>query len=423
MCRFMPLVELQCDQPAALHRWLSIVGIGEDGVEGLSAAGRQLIQSAAVVFGGSRHLALAAPLIRGDSRVWAVPFDKSAAEVLALRGRAVCVLASGDPFFHGIGSLLSQHVSSEETVAIPAPSAFSLAASRLLWPLPQTVLLSLCGRSLDFVRPHLHPGARILALVSDQDAAAKLARLLCEIGFGPSRITVLESLAGPRERIRWSHANSFDLDSIGVLNTVAIEVAAEDGARILPLTAGVADELFEHDGQITKREVRALTLSALAPRRGELLWDVGAGSGSVAIEWLLADVSLRAIAIERRSDRALRIVRNAAAFGVPHLQLIQGAAPAVLEGLEPPDAAFIGGGSAAAGMIEAVQTALRPAGRLVVNAVSLETEGVLLQCRAQFGGSLTRIAISRAGAIGGEPARMTGWRSAMPVLQWTWVKP
>ena len=418
----MPLAELAGPQPAALHRWLSIVGIGEDGIEGLSPAGRELIRAAAVVFGGARHLALAAPLIRGIARSWPVPFDSAVAEVLTHRGRAVCVLASGDPFSHGIGSLLSRHVSCEETLAVPAPSAFSLAASRLLWPLPETVLLSACGRSLDLVRPHLHAGARILLLTSGHDAPAKLARLLCEIGFGPSRITVLESLAGPRERIRSSPANSFDLDAIDPLNTVAIEVAAEDGARILPRAAGMADELYEHDGQITKREIRALTLSALAPRRGELLWDVGAGSGSVAIEWLLADASLRAIAIEQRSDRAARVARNAAAFGVPHLMLLEGAAPAALEGLASPDAVFIGGGATTPGVIDAVRAALRPAGRLVVNAVALETESVLLKCRSLWGGTLTRIAISRAGPIGGENARMTGWRAAMPVMQWTWVK-
>jgi precorrin-6Y C5,15-methyltransferase (decarboxylating) len=422
MCFLMSLAELAGPQPAALHRWLSIVGIGEDGIEGLSLAGRELIRSAAVVFGGPRHLALAAPLIRGIPRPWPVPFDPMVAEVLAHRGRAVCVLASGDPFFHGIGSLLSRHVSCEETLAVPAPSAFSLAASRLLWPLPQTVLLSACGRSLDLIRPHLHAGARILMLTAGGDAPAKLARLLCGIGFGPSRVTVLESLAGPRERIRSSPASSFDLETIDPLNTVAIEVAAEDGARILPRAAGIADELFEHDGQITKREIRALTLSALAPRRGELLWDVGAGAGSVAIEWLLADVSLSAIAVEQRGDRVARIARNAAAFGVPHLTLIEGSAPAALEGLASPDAVFIGGGATTPGVIDTVQAALRPAGRLVVNAVALETESVLLKCQLQWGGTLTRIAISRAGPIGGEDARMTGWRTTMPVMQWTWVK-
>jgi precorrin-6Y C5,15-methyltransferase (decarboxylating) len=419
----MSFAEFADPQPAALPRWLSIVGIGEDGIEGMTAAARELLQSAAVVFGGPRHLALAAPLIRGVTRPWTAPFDETLSEVLAHRGRAVCVLASGDPFCYGVGSVLARHVSCEETFAVPALSAFSMAASRLLWPLPQVVLLSLCGRPLDLIRPHLHTGARILALTSDETAPALLARLLCDIGFGPSQLTVLESLAGPQERIRRSRADCFDLEGICALNTVAVEVAAKDGARVLPRAAGLDDELFEHDGQITKREIRALTLSALAPRRGELLWDVGAGSGSVSIEWLLADVSLNAIAIERRGDRVSRIQRNASAFGVPHLQVIEASAPAALEGLAPPDAIFIGGGATVPGVIVAAQTALRPAGRLVANAVTLETESVLLNCHAKSGGSLTRIAIARAGPVGGEAANMTGWRPAMPIVQWTWVKP
>ena len=419
----MSLAELGCPQPAALHRWLSIVGIGEDGIEGLSRAARDLIQSAAVVFGGARHLTLAAPLIRGVARAWTIPFDPTLAEVLELRGSAVCVLASGDPFNHGVGSILSRHVACEETVALPAPSAFSLAASRLLWPLPQTTALSLCGRSLDYIRPHLHPGARILILAEGSDAPAKLARLLCDIGFGSSRVTVLESLGGPRERIRSAPANVFELESIDPLNTMAIEVVADEGARILPKAAGLADELFEHDGQITKREIRCLTLSALAPRGGDLLWDVGAGSGSVSIEWLLADGSLNAVAVEQRSDRVARINRNAAAFGVPHLAVIEGSAPAALERLAVPDAVFIGGGASTPGMIDFVRSALRSGGRLVVNSVALETEMILLRHQSQCGGSLTRIAIARAGLIGGEDGRMTGWRSAMPIMQWVWVKP
>lgn len=419
----MSLADLGCPQPAALQRWLSIVGIGEDGIEGLSRAARDLIQSASTVFGGARHLTLAAPLIRGVARPWAIPFDPALTEVLELRGSAVCVLASGDPFNHGVGSILSRHVACRETVVLPAPSAFSLAASRLLWPLPQTTLLSLCGRPLDYIRPHLHPGARILILASDQDAPAKLARLLCDIGFGSSRVTVLESLAGPRERIRFATANAFNLDSIDPLNTMAIEVVAGEGARILPKAAGLADELFEHDGQLTKREIRCLTLSALAPRRGELLWDVGAGSGSVSIEWLLAECSLHAVAVEQRVDRAARINRNAAAFGVPHLTVIEGSAPAALAGLGVPDAVFIGGGASTPGLIDSVQSALRSGGRLVVNSVALETETILLRYRSLYGGSLTRISIDRAGPIGGENARMTGWRSAMPIMQWVWVKP
>jgi precorrin-6Y C5,15-methyltransferase (decarboxylating) len=235
---------------------------------------------------------------------------------------------------------------------------------------------------------------------------------------------VLESLGGPRERIRSASANGFNMDDITQLNTLAIEVTADaGGARILPRAPGLADDLFEHDGQITKREIRALTLSSLAPRRGELLWDVGAGSGSVAIEWMLADPSLSAVAIERRSDRAARIRRNALTFGVPDLQVLEGAAPAVLEGLQQPDAVFVGGGATTSGMIEAIQLKLRPGGRLVINAVTLESEAILLKAHDQQGGNLLRVDIQRARPIGrGEESAYTSWHPARPITQWTWVK-
>ena len=410
-------------RPAAIPRWLSIVGIGEDGVDGLGALARELIRSADIVFGGSRHLSLAAPLIRGTTRPWLRPFELNVAEVLALRGQAVCVLASGDPFLHGVGNLLAGHVAAEETTVAPVPSAFSLAASRLLWPLAHIARISLCGCPVDLLRPHLHPGARLLALTSDEHTPAAIARLLVATGFGESRLIVLEALAGPREKVRSVRACDFDLENIDRLNTVAIEVVAGAQARILARASGLADALFEHDGQITKREVRALTLSALAPQHAELLWDVGAGSGSVAIEWLLADSSLTAIAIEHRADRAARIMRNASAFGVPHLQLIEGSAPQALEGLPAPDAVFIGGGATAPGLVDTVQLALRSGGRLVVNSVTLETEAILLQRYAQVGGTLTRIDIAHADGIGGQHARLSGWRPAMPIVQWRWVKP
>ena len=404
-------------------RWLSIVGIGEDGIEGLGELARGLIESAEFVFGGARHLSLAAPLIRGTARSWGSPFDQSVAEVLRFRGRPVCVLASGDPFQHGVGSVLARYVAPDETIAIPAVSAFSLAASRLLWPLPQLTLLSLCGRSLDLIRPHLHPGARILALTSGAAAPGAIAELLCATGFGESAVTVLDALGGPRERVRSARASAFSLDQITALNTIAIEVVAGPAARILSRVAGIADELFEHDGQITKREIRALTLSALAPGRREHLWDIGAGSGSVAIEWMLADPSLSAVAIERRSDRAARIRRNATAFGVPDLQVIEAPAPQALKNLQPPNAIFIGGGATGPGLIETARAALCTQGRLVINAVTLETEALLLQSHAQFGGTLARVDIHHACPIGGEDARFSSWRPSNPITQWTWIKP
>jgi precorrin-6Y C5,15-methyltransferase (decarboxylating) len=404
---------------AVSTRWLSIVGIGEDGIAGLTPVARALVEGAEVVFGGRRHLALAAPLIRGRARPWPSPFGRAVADVLGERPRQVCVLASGDPFHYGIGAQLACEVPPEEIVAVPAPSAFSLAAARLSWPLAETTLLALNGRALELARPHLHPGARILALSAGAETPGALAHLLAASGFGQSRISVLEALGGPRERIRTAAAGTFDLAAVDPLNTMAIEVVAGPDARIIPRAPGLPDSLFEHDGQITKREVRALTLSALAPRRGERLWDVGSGAGSVAIEWMLADISLSAIAVEAHAERAARIARNAAALGVPGLEVVHGAAPAALAGLALPDAIFIGGGASEPGMLDVCAEALRAGGRLVVNAVTLATEALLIARHANLGGELTRIAIARAEPLG----RKTGWRPAMPITQWTWTKP
>jgi precorrin-6Y C5,15-methyltransferase (decarboxylating) len=234
---------------------------------------------------------------------------------------------------------------------------------------------------------------------------------------------VLEALGGPRERIRTTTAAEFDLGKIDPLNTVAIEVSAAEEARIIARAPGLPDAMFEHDGQITKREVRAVTLSSLAPRRGELLWDVGAGAGSVAIEWMLADPSLRAITIEAQAERAARIGRNAASFGVPGIEIVQGAAPAALGGLPPPDAIFVGGGASDPGVLDAVLAALRGGGRLVVNAATLQTEALLLARHSALGGELIRIAVARAEPVGSMTSSMTVWRPALPVTQWRWVKP
>jgi precorrin-6Y C5,15-methyltransferase (decarboxylating) len=414
-----PFKETVSTQSAASARWLSIVGIGEDGVEGLSAAARGLISEADIVFGGRRHLALTAPLIRGAARAWPSPFDGAADEVSRHRGRQVCVLASGDPFHYGVGAVLANHIDPREMIVLPAPSAFSLAAARLGWSLPDTVLLSLHGRSLDVIRPHLQPGARILTLTSGAESPAALAHLLAQSGFGQSRLTILEALGGPRERVSSTTAAAFAFGAVDALNTVAIEVEAAPDARILPRAAGIPDELFEHDGQISKRDVRAIVLSSLAPRRGELLWDIGSGSGSVAIEWMLRDPTMQAIAIERRDDRAVRILRNATACGVPGLQVIATAAPDALAELPPPDAIFVGGGASEPGVLDAALRALRPGGRLVVNAVTLETETLLLGRHAVLGGELLRLTISRAESLGGKIA----WRPAMPLTQWTWITP
>ncbi|RWB75025.1 precorrin-6y C5,15-methyltransferase (decarboxylating) subunit CbiE [Mesorhizobium sp.] len=400
-------------------KWLTVVGLGEDGVAGLGDPAKQRIAQADVVFGGKRHLALVASLAKGEARPWPTPFDAEMRDVLALKGKNVCVLASGDPFFHGVGVTLARKVKPDEMLVLPSPSSLSLAASRLGWALQDVETISLHGRPIDLIRPLLHAGARILALTSDGDAPAGISRLLEENGFGPSRLTVLEAVGGPDETRRTARADAFDLKKINPLNVLALEIESTPDARILPLTVGLADHLFEHDGQITKREIRAITLSALAPRRGELLWDIGAGSGSVGIEWMLAHPSMRAIAVEADKERAARIHRNASHCGVPGLVVIEGSAPKAFFKLETPDAIFIGGGGSDAGVLEKAIKALRPGGRLVANAVTLELEALLLGQHTRRGGDLTRIALSRAAPVGS----MQAWRPAMPVMQWSWVKP
>lgn len=399
--------------------WLSVIGIGEDGLAGLGDEAKAAIAGAQTVFGGARHLDLASEAINGESRTWLSPFERSVEAVLALRWTPVAVLASGDPFFYGVGVTLSRHVPRSDMTVYPAPSSFSLAASRLGWALQDTICLSLHGRPLDLIRPHLHPGSRILVLTSDGEGPGLLAGLLTGAGFGRSALTVLEALGGGAERISTHQAAGFTHFAVNPLNICAIEVEAGTDARILPLAPGRDDALFLHDGQITKREVRALTLAALAPRRGELLWDVGAGSGSIGIEWMLSDASLRAIAIEAANERAARIRANAGKFGVPGLAVVEGTAPAVLTGLPAPDAVFIGGGGSEPGVMDACIAGLKQGGRLVANAVTLEMEAVLLSHHARLGGSLIRIDIARAAPIG----TMTGWKSAMPITQWSWTKP
>jgi precorrin-6Y C5,15-methyltransferase (decarboxylating) len=399
-------------------RWLAVVGLGEDGLDGLSPAARRLVAQAAFVVGGRRHLALVEPLV-AETLVWPSPIEDALDRIEAWRGKPVCVLASGDPFFFGVGTMLTRRFAPAEMISIPAPSAFALAASRLGWSQQDCAMLSLHGRPLEGIIPHLEPGARILALSWDDATPAKLAALLTARGMGQSKLTVCEAMGGPRERIRETQAQSFALESVAALNTIALEVVADRDARVLPRAPGQPDEWFEHDGQITKRDIRAITLSALTPGRGEMLWDIGAGSGSIAIEWLLADPANRAVAIEARHERAARIVRNSLSFGVPHLAVVNGEAPHVLGELPPPDAVFIGGGATAPTMIERAIDALPSSGRLVVNAVTLETQAACVGWRARWSGELVQIAVAHAEPVG----RFSGWRPALPVVQWRLTKP
>jgi precorrin-6B C5,15-methyltransferase / cobalt-precorrin-6B C5,C15-methyltransferase len=397
--------------------WLSIVGIGEDGFDGLSTAARDIISRAELIVGGKRHLALVASQAK-PTLEWETPFSASIPKLLVHRGRRVVVLCSGDPFWYGAGSVLAEAVGAEETVAIPAPSTFAWAASRLRWRLEETMTLGLHARPIELLRPHLRNRARLIVLLRDGAAAAQVATYLNSSGFGSSRLTALEALGGPRERVRTTTAAGFALDDVAAPVALAIEAMAEPGAMILPRVAGLPDEMFAHDGQLTKREIRAVTLSTLAPRGGELLWDIGAGAGSIGIEWLLAHPANRAIGIEARQDRLDRAKANALSLGVPHLDLRLGTAPEALKDLPTPDAIFVGGGASREGVLDAAWQALPPGGRLVVNSVTLETEAILIARQARHGGTLLRLSVEHAGAVGDR----TGWRAAMPVVQWSVTK-
>jgi precorrin-6Y C5,15-methyltransferase (decarboxylating) len=389
--------------------WLTIIGIGEDGLAGLSEASRKALKEAETVFGGERHLRLAQ--VDGRGKPWPVPFDT--AGVLARRGHPTVVLASGDPFWHGAGGSLAAHLACGEWTAHPAPSTFSLAASRLGWRLEEVVCLGLHAAPFERLVPMLARRQRILCLVRDAKAAGDLAQWLTARGFGGSKFWALAALGGPRERVTETAAEGYSASSLEEPLAVAIEA---DGAAGLPRASGLMDDLFQHDGQITKRPMRALALSALAPRPGELLWDIGAGSGSISVEWALCGG--RAIAIETREDRAANIAANAASFGLAHrIAVVAGHAPAALEDLENPDAAFIGGGLEA-GMFDALWVQLAAGTRIVAHAVTLETESLLSGLQQRCGGELMRIEIAHAAPLG----RMRSWEGARAVVQWSVVK-
>jgi precorrin-6B C5,15-methyltransferase / cobalt-precorrin-6B C5,C15-methyltransferase len=406
-------------QSGSPRPWLSIVGIGADGEQGLSGRARGAIAESELVFGSARQLGLVAALVRGQTAAWPSPFSAGVARLLERRGRSTCVLASGDPFFFGVGATLAPQLVPGEFVCHPAPSSLSLAAARLAWPLQDTDVVSLHGRELHEVVRFLVPGRRVLALSWDRETPARLAALLTARGFGRTRLSVLEALGGPEERLRETSAERFELSGIADLNIVGLKVEADPGAWVLPSRASLPDDMFDNDGQLTKRDVRAITLSALAPRPGQRLWDVGAGSGSIAIEWMLAHPACLAIAIERDGVRAERIAKNARQLGVPRLAVVCASAPGGLAGLEPPDAVFIGGGASDPELIESCWRALRSGGRLVVNAVALETQARLLEQHARQGGELCRIAIEIAAPLGG----MTSLRPAIAVLQYRGQKP
>jgi precorrin-6B C5,15-methyltransferase / cobalt-precorrin-6B C5,C15-methyltransferase len=400
-----------------MNRWLSIVGLGEDGLAGLSPAARHLIDKAELLVGGERHLAL---VPNGDAErlTWQSPLKLTVDEILRRRGRPVVVLATGDPMWFGIGVTLARQVPSDELWIIPGASAFALACARLGWPLAEVECLTLHGRSLALLNAVVAPGARLLLLSADGTTPAAVAGALAARGYGPSRLTVLAHMGGQKEDRIIAPAAGWTIERTRDLNTIAVECIAGPDAVVQARVPGLPDEAFRHDGQLTKREVRAATMAALAPTPGQLLWDVGAGCGSVAIEWLRSHRTLAAAAVERDAARCAMVVENATALGVPQLQIVEGEAPAALVDLSPPDAVFVGGGLTVPGLIERCWAALKPRGRFVANAVTLEGETRLLALRGEIGGDLVRIAVSRAEPVG----PFTGWRPLMPVTQFAATK-
>ena len=383
--------------------WLTLIGIGEDGRAGLSVAAMAALDGAEVVFGGPRHLALAGT----GGRQWPLPFAVD--PVLAERGRRVVVLASGDPFWHGAGGALMAHLAPGEWISHPAPSTFQLAANRLGWRLEDTLCLGLHAAPFARLRAVLSGETRAICLLRDGAAPAALAAWLRDTGFADTAMTVMQALGGPRERIHATHARTFDLTGIAAPVAVALHPAPGSG---LPRSAGLPDDAFAHDGQITRAPIRALTLSALAPRAGAHLWDLGAGSGSVSVEFVLAGG--RATAVEMRADRVANIRRNATAFGVEHrMTVVEGTAPGALAGLAQPDAVFVGGGCDGA-LLTHLWDILPPGTTLVVNAVTLDTEALLIRWHGRHGGTLWHFAVAEVQPLG----RLRGWQPARPVVQW-----
>jgi precorrin-6Y C5,15-methyltransferase (decarboxylating) len=396
-----------------------VVGIGADGWDGLGPAARTALAEAEVVLGSERQLRLLPAGLPADRQPWPSPMLPALPELLAERHRRrLVVLASGDPMFYGIGGTLVRLLGAGSVRIIPAVSSASLAAARLGWPLEDLEVLSVLGRPVAALHPLLQPGRRVLVLLGDAADAAEVAALLRERGLGPSELVLLCELGGAAERVLRASAESWAGHPEESLAVLAIEVRAAPGAALLPASPGLADTAFDHDGQLTKSEVRAITLAALAPVAGQLLWDVGAGSGSVGIEWMRSHSSCRAVAIEARPDRLERIAANARTLGVPGLRLVGGKAPEALAGLPGPDAVFVGGGASRPGVLEACDAALLPGGRLVATGVTVETEAVLADWYRRRGGRLIRVAVQRAEPVGG----FTGWRPAMPVTQWSYTK-
>jgi len=397
--------------------WIDIVGIGEDGLDGLNAAARECLAHAEIIIGGDRHHNLSAEF-QAERISWPSPFDAMIEKIQALRGKRLVILVTGDPLWYSVGARIARAIDPGEMRFHPQISAFQWASCRMGWSLADCETVTVHGRADNQILPHLAPNVRLLLLTQDAATPAAIAKLLCDRGFDESRMIALAALGGSNEKRyegvakNWSHA-------VPNFHVLAIECVAGDGARWYPRTGGLPDHAYTHDGQLTKQDIRSATLAKLAPYPDALLWDVGAGCGSISIEWMRAARGARAVAVEHNSARVAMILQNARELGTEKLDIIEGHAPKAIENLPRPDAVFIGGGLSATGMFEKVWQALRPGGRLVANVVTLESEMHLIELHKKHGGDLVRIAVHSAGEMG----RFRAWRPAMPVTQWSVIKP
>ena len=394
--------------------WLDIVGIGEDGMSGLAPDARAALESAEVIVGGDRHHRLS-ERVTAERIAWPHPFDALIDRLIALKGRRVVVLATGDPLWYSVGARIGRALPEGAIRFHPQLSAFQLAAVRMGWSLADVETLTVHGRPVEGAIPFFRPGSRLLILSGGSETPGEIAALLAARGYPASRLTVLAAMGGAEERRFEALAGDWGPE-VPAFHTLAVEVVAGPEA-VVAGAIGLPDDMFRHDGTMTKQEVRAVTLARLIPQRGALLWDIGCGCGSVSVEWMRAARDARAVGIEPRAERRALAAENARALGAPRLRLIAGEAPAALAGLDPPDAVFVGGGLSAA-VADAACEALRPCGRLVANAVTVESEALLASLQARLGGSLVRLAVSRAEPVGGR----RGWRPAMSVTQWSLVK-
>lgn len=398
--------------------WLHIIGIGEDGLDGLSAAALALVNSAEVIVGGDRHHALSsegAP-VNAERIAWPSPFNAMIDKITSLKGRRVVVLVSGDPLWYSVGARIGRAIDPAEICYYPQLSSFQFAAARMGWSLADVETLTIHGRPAEQIIPWLNDGARLLILTKDHTSPASVSGLLCQHGYEKSKLHVLAALGGKDEArfdgvaAKWAH-------EVPDLHVLAVECIAGENARSVPKT-GLPDNAFLNDGNMTKQVVRAATLAKLAPQRGQLLWDIGAGCGTIGIEWMRGAPEARAIGIEPRADRLALCAQNALALGAPALKLVEGSTPDALAGLPAPDAVFIGGGISDE-IIDLCLAALKPRGRLVANGVTLESEALLAAAYHKHGGEMQRIQVQTAAPLGS----LTGWKNLMPVTQWSWVKP